>query len=133
MSRKKIIVYPEITAIVIEEDNVSSITQGYNNSEKLKQHLQECIKIVKKYEALGYYNLKKPEFIDDVIITFSNLELSKKEVMRINNYMDIVGFPECNRIWQLSDEMKVQASNMLCGFVINFDSNNWEALDIEPI
>jgi hypothetical protein len=32
--------------------------------------------MVRKYEKMGYYNLAKPEFISEVITTFTNLELS---------------------------------------------------------
>jgi hypothetical protein len=47
---------------------------------------------------MGYYNLAKPEFISEVITTFTNLELSKKDVIRANNFMNITGFQECNRV-----------------------------------
>jgi hypothetical protein len=52
-------------------------------------------KTVRKYEKMGYYNLAKPEFINEVIVTFTNLELSKKDVIRVNNFMDIQGATEC--------------------------------------
>jgi hypothetical protein len=89
--------------------------------------------MVRKYEKMGYYNLAKPEFISEVITTFTNLELSKKEVIRANNFMNITGFQECNRVWQLPDELKVQASQMLHGFYITFDTVNWEDFSVIPI
>ena len=133
MTTKTIKVYPEIISIVIDGDNVLSVTQEYNDIDKVTTHLQSCIQMVRNYDAQGYYNLAKPEFVDDVITTFSNLELSKKDVIRVNNFINIVGFPECNRIWQLPDEMKVQASQMLQGFHITYDTKHWEDLSVAHI
>jgi hypothetical protein len=82
---------------------------------------------------MGYYNLAKPEFINEVITTFTNLELSKKDVIRVNNFMDIQGPTECNRVWQLPDETKVQVSQMLHGFEITFDTENWEDFSVKPL
>ena len=82
---------------------------------------------------MGYYNLAKPEFISEVITTFTNLEVSKKDVIRANNFMEITGYKECNRVWQLPDEMKVQASAMLKGFYITYDTVKWEDFSVEPI
>jgi hypothetical protein len=53
----------------------------------------QCIEMVRKYEKMGYYNLAKPEFISEVITTFTNLELSKKDVIRANNFMNITILP----------------------------------------
>ena len=133
MHTETIKAYPEITSMIVNGDNVSSITQQYNDVNEVKTHIQSCIQTVKKYDAKGYYNLVKPEFVSDVITTFSNLELSKKDVIRVNNFMEIIGFPECNRIWQLPDEMKIQASQMLHGFYISYDPNNWVEFSIVPI
>jgi hypothetical protein len=47
--------------------------------------------------------------------------------------MDIQGYQECNRVWQLPDEMKVQVSQMLYGFYITYDTDNWEDFSVEPI
>lgn len=127
-------VYPQILSLTVDGELVISIQQEYNQSTaEIENAVQDCIKTVKKYDKMGYYNLAKPEFISDVIKTFSNLECSKKDVIRVNNYVKIIGFPECNRIWQLPDEMKVQISQMLDGYHLSFDSDNWESLQIEAI
>lgn len=127
-------VYPQILSLTVDGELVISIQQEYNQSTaEIENAVQDCIKTVKKYDKMGYYNLAKPEFISDVIKTFSNLECSKKDVIRVNNYVKIIGFPECNRIWQLPDEMKVQISQMLDGYHLSFDSDNWESLQIESI
>lgn len=133
MNIEKITAFPEITDVVIEDNNIVSLTQGYYDIDKVTVHIQKCIEMVRKYEKMGYYNLAKPEFISEVITTFSNLELSKKEVIRANNFMNITGFQECNRVWQLPDELKVQASQMLHGFYITFDTVNWEDFSVIPI
>ncbi len=78
MSIKKITVFPEITAVIIDRDNVISVTQGNYDIEKIEIHIQQCIQMVRKYEAAGYYNLARPEFVNEVIATFTNLELRKK-------------------------------------------------------
>ena len=133
MSIDKIKAFPEITSVVIEGDDVVSVTQGYYDVDKVIAHIQTCIEMVRKYDKMGYYNLAKPEFINEVITTFTNLELSKKDVIRANNFMEIKGFKECNRVWQLPDEMKVQASQMLQGFYVTYDTENWEDFSVEPI
>lgn len=133
MSIEKITAFPEITDVVIEDGNIVSLTQGYYDIDKVTVHIQKCIEMVRQYEKMGYYNLAKPEFISEVITTFTNLELSKKDVIRANNFMNITGFQECNRVWQLPDELKVQASQMLHGFYITFDTVNWEDFSVEVI
>ncbi len=133
MSIEKITAFPEITSAVVEEGNIVSVTQGYYDIDKVTGHIQTCIGMVRRYEKMGYYNLAKPEFTSEVITTFTNLELSKKDVIRANNFMEITGYQECNRVWQLPDEMKVQASQMLCGFYITYDTDNWEDFSVEPI
>lgn len=126
MSIKKIIVFPEVISITIDKGNVISVTQEHNNADDIKAHIQTQIKTVRRYNEMGYYNLAKPEFVSEVITTFSNLELSKKDVIRVNNFIKIQGLPECNRIWQLPDEIKVQVSQMLHNFCITYDSDHWE-------
>ncbi|MBE8190552.1 MAG: hypothetical protein HAW58_06900 [Candidatus Thioglobus sp.] len=133
MSIEKIKAYPEITEITIENDKVKSLVQEYNDLEKVQKHIKNCIETVRNYTKKGYYNLVQPEFVDEVITVFSNLELSKKDVIRVNNFIEIAGFPQCNRIWQLPDEMKVQASKMLGGFEITYDSENWEDFSLQPL
>lgn len=133
MSVEKIKVFPEITTIVIENDKVISITQKYNDIDKIKTHIQTCIETVRKYDKSGYYNLSKPEFASEVITTFTNLELSKKDVIRINNFVDIQGVQACHRVWQLPDELKVQISQMLHGFTITYDSVVWEDFSVDPL
>jgi hypothetical protein len=44
--------------------------------------------------------------------------------------MDIQGTTECNRVWQLPDETKVQVSQRLHGFQITYDTENWEDFSI---
>ena len=131
---KKINVFPEVTTVVINDGNiVESVTQEYYDTDKVKAHIQENIRLVRKYDKMGYYNLAKPEFVSEVITTFTNLELSKKDVIRVNNFMDIQGATECNRVWQLPDEVKVQVSQRLCGFQIIYDTENWEDFSITPL
>jgi uncharacterized protein YlzI (FlbEa/FlbD family) len=134
MSIEKIKAFPEVTIVVISDDNiVESVTQEYYDTDKVKKHIQENIRLVKKYDKMGYYNLAKPEFVSEVITTFTNLELSKKDVIRVNNFMDIQGATECNRVWQLPDEVKVQVSQKLHGFQIIYDTENWENFSISPL
>ncbi len=47
--------------------------------------------------------------------------------------MNIQGFQECNRVWQLPDEMKAQVSQMLYGFYVTYDTENWENFSIVQI
>lgn len=134
MSIEKIKAFPEVTVVVLNDDGtVDSITQEYYDVDKVEAHIQKNIAMVRQYDKMGYYNLAKPEFVSEVITTFTNLELSKKEVIRVNNFMDIQGPTECNRVWQLPDETKVQVSQMLHGFEITYDTENWEGFSIKPL
>ena len=133
MSIEKITAYPEITNTVIEGDDVVSVTQGDYDIDKVTAHIKTSIAMVRRYEEKGYYTLEKPAFVGEVITTFTDLEVNKKDVIRANNFMDIQGYQECNRVWQLPDEMKVQVSEMLYGFYITYDTDNWEDFSVEPI
>jgi len=133
MSIEKITAYPEITETIIEGDDVISVIQGNYDLDRVITHVNESITMVKRSEQMGYYTLAKPEFVSEVITTFTDLEVSKKEVIRANNFMDVQGYQECNRVWQLPDEMKVQVSQMLYGFYITYDSENWEDFNVELI
>lgn len=133
MSIEKITAYPEITETIIEGDDVISVIQGNYDLDRVITHVNESITMVKRYEQMGYYTLAKPEFVSEVITTFTDLEVSKKEVIRANNFMDVQGYQECNRVWQLPDEIKVQVSQMLYGFYITYDSENWEDFNVELI
>ncbi|BAS67174.1 MAG: hypothetical protein DSY43_05535 [Gammaproteobacteria bacterium] len=134
MSTETIKVFPEVTTVILNDDStVASVTQEYYDLDKVKVHIKENIRLVRQYEKMGYYNLAKPEFINEVITTFTNLELSKKDVIRVNNFMDIQGPTECNRVWQLPDEAKVEVSQKLYGFEITYDSEKWEDFTIKPL
>ncbi len=133
MSTEKITAYPEITKTVIEGDNVVSVIQGDYDLDKVIAHIETSIAMVRRYEKMGYYTLAKPEFVSEVITTFTDLEVNRKDVIRANNFMDIQGYQECNRVWQLPDEMKVQVSQMLYGFYITYDEENWEDFGVEMI
>jgi hypothetical protein len=54
MSIEKITAFPEITDVVIENDNIVSLTQGYYDIDKVTVHIQECIEMVRKYEKMGW-------------------------------------------------------------------------------
>ena len=82
MSTEKITAFPEITKTIIEGDDVVSVTQGDYDLDKVIAHVNESIAMVKKYEEMGYYTLAKPEFVSEVITTFTDLEVSKKDVIR---------------------------------------------------
>jgi hypothetical protein len=133
MSTEKITAYPEITKTVIEGDDVVSVIQGDYDLDKVIAHIETSIAMVRRYEKMGYYTLAKPEFVSEVITTFTDLEVNRKDVIRANNFMDIQGYQECNRVWQLPDEMKVQVSQMLYGFYITYDEENWEDFSVEMI
>jgi len=133
MSTEKITAYPEITKTVIEGDDVVSVIQGDYDLDKVIAHIETSIAMVRRYEKMGYYTLAKPEFVSEVITTFTDLEVKRKDVIRANNFMDIQGYQECNRVWQLPDEMKVQVSQMLYGFYITYDEENWEDFSVEMI
>ncbi|KAA0445860.1 MAG: hypothetical protein FXV80_01480 [Candidatus Thioglobus sp.] len=134
MSIKKIQAFPEVTTVILgDDDSVKSVIQEYYDAKKVKEHIKSCIQSVRKYDKMGYYNLAKPEFVSEVITTFTNLELSKKDVIRVNNFMEIKGSTECNRVWQLPDETKVQVSQMLSGFEVTYDSENWEDFSVKPL
>ncbi len=134
MSTETIKAFPEVTTVILNNDGtVDSIAQEYYDVDKIKAHIQEHIKMVRQYDKMGYYNLAKPEFVNEVITTFTNLELSKKNVIRVNNFMDIQGPTECNRVWQLPDEVKVEVSKMLHGFEVTYDTENWEDFTIKPL
>lgn len=133
MSIEKITAFPEITETIIEGDDVVSVIQGNYDIDKVIVHIQDSVEMVRRYEKMGYYTLEKPEFVTEVITTFTDLEISRKEVIRANNFMDIQGYEECNRVWQLPDEMKVQVSQMLYGFYITYNTESWEVLSVEPI
>ncbi len=134
MSTETIKAFPEVTTVILNNDGtVDSIAQEYYDVGKVKAHIQEHIKMVRQYDKMGYYNLAKPEFVNEVITTFTNLELSKKNVIRVNNFMDIQGPTECNRVWQLPDEVKVEVSKMLHGFEVTYDTENWEDFTIKPL
>lgn len=134
MSIEKIKAFPEVTTVILNDDStVKSVTQEYYDVEKVKAHIKTCIQSVRQYDKMGYYNLAKPKFVNEVITTFTNLELNKKDVIRVNNFMDIKGSTECNRVWQLPDETKVQVSQKLHGFEITYDTENWEDFSIKPL
>jgi len=133
MSTEKITAYPEITKTVIEGDDVVSVIQGGYDLDKITAHIETSIAMVRRYEKMGYYTLAKPEFVSEVITTFTDLEVNRKDVIRANNFMDIQGYQECNRVWQLPDELKVKVSQMLYGFYITYDKENWEDFSVEMI
>ncbi|WXU00417.1 MAG: hypothetical protein Ctma_1132 [Catillopecten margaritatus gill symbiont] len=134
MSIEKIKAFPEVTIVILNNDGtVESISQEYYDVDKVETHIRKNIQMVREYDKMGYYNLAKPEFVNEVITTFTNLELSKKEVIRVNNFMDIQGPTECNRVWQLPDETKVEVSQMLYGFEVTYDTEKWEDFTIKPL
>ena len=133
MSTEKITAFPEITVAIIEGDEVTSVTQAFYEIDEVKSQIEAGIKTVRKYQESGYFNLAPPDFINDVITNFTDLELTKKDVIRSNVFMDVQGYQECNRVWQLPDEMKVQVSQMLRGFNVTYDTEHWEDFSVEPI
>jgi len=82
MSTEKITAYPEITKTVIEGDNVVSVIQGDYDLDKVIAHIETSIAMVRRYEKMGYYTLAKPEFVSEVITTFTDLEVKRKDVIQ---------------------------------------------------
>ncbi|SMN11721.1 hypothetical protein SPBRAN_2007 [uncultured Candidatus Thioglobus sp.] len=133
MSIEKITIYSEASSITIDDGKVVALVQDYDTIEKVTAHIKEWIAMVRKYKEIGYFPLTEPEFIEDCIVTFTDLEPNKREVMRVNTFMQIEGFSGCNRIWQLPDELKVQVSALLKGFYLEYDTENWEGFTVTEL
>ncbi len=131
---KKIKVYPQINTISIADGKLDTLTQEYENTKDLKAALKSWVSMVKKYDSMGYYPLAKPEFISEVLVgALSNIKLTKETVITDNNYQNISGYPQCNRLFQLPSEIKNQILKRLDGYFINYQKDSWEILNVESI
>ncbi|QKQ24451.1 hypothetical protein HUE58_04860 [Candidatus Ruthia endofausta] len=134
MSVKKIKVYPQINTMSIVGGKLDALTQEYENTKDLKTALEGWVNMIKKYDSVGYYPLVKPEFISEVLVgAFSNIKLTKKAVIADNNYQNISDYPQCNRVFQLPNEIKTQILKRLSGYFVSYQTDNWEILSVESI
>lgn len=134
MSVKKIKVYPQINTISITDGKLDVLTQEYENTKDLRTALGDWVIMVKKYDSMGYYPLVKPEFISEVLLgALSNIKLTKEAVIEDNSYQNIGGYSQCNRVFQLSSEIKTQILKRLNGYLVSYQADNWEILSIESI
>jgi len=134
VSVKKIKVYPQINTISIANGRLDVLTQEYENIKDLKTALGDWVIMVKKYDSMGYYPLVKPEFISEVLLgALSNIKLTKEAVIADNSYQNIDGYSQCNRVFQLSSDIKTQILEHLHGYLVSYQADHWEILSVESI
>lgn len=134
MSVETIKVYPQINTMSITDGKLDALAQEYKKTKDLKTAIEDWVNMVKKYDSMGYYPLVKPEFISEVLAgAFSNIKLTKEAVIADNNYQNISGYPQCNRVFQLPSEIKTQILKRLSGYLVSYQIDNWEILNVESI
>jgi len=135
MAIETIKVFSHIFSVVVdkETEKVLSINQNITDVKGMRKNLETAVDTVKNYESIGFYPMTKPEFIDEVIHNFSDVALSKKDVINESRHQVIEGYIGCVRVFQLPYEYISQVKDMMVGFDVDYDTQSWEIKDIREI
>ncbi len=135
MSTQTITVFSHLYSVSVdkEAEKVLSITQNITDIEGIRQNLEGAVSMVQKYQSIGFYPMAEPDFITEVIGNFSDVALSRQDVVNENRHQVIEGFTGCVRVFQLPDAFVVQVRDALTGFEVDYDDQSWEILDIREL
>ena len=135
MSAQTITVFSHLYSVSVdkEAEKVLSITQNITDIEGIRQNLEGAVSMVQKYQSIGFYPMAEPDFITEVIGNFSDVALSRQDVVNENRHQVIEGFTGCVRVFQLPDVFVVQVKDSLTGFEVDYDDQSWEILDIREL
>ena len=132
MSNKTISVYPLIKSIKVDEDagKLIDLTLAYETEKEYLWELKEGVVTVREYEKLGFYPLKKPDFVNNLVIELTTVALSKNEVMGDTSHQTIEGNKEAVRAFQLPGDIQNQIRDKLIGFDITYNPDSWEIISV---
>ena len=132
MSNKIISVYPLIKSIKVDEDagKLIDLTLAYETEKEYLWELKEGVVTVREYEKLGFYPLKKPDFVNNLVIELTTVALSKNEVMGDTSHQTIEGNKEAVRAFQLPGDIQNQIRDKLIGFDITYNTDTWEIISV---
>ena len=132
MSIKITTVYPLIKSIKVDEDagKLLDLKLAYETEKEYLWELKEGVVTVREYEKLGFYPLKKPDFVNNLVIELTTVALSKNEVMGDTSHQSIEGNKEAVRAFQLPNDIQNQIRDQLIGFVITYNPENWEIISV---
>lgn len=132
MSNKTISVYPLIKSIKVDEDagKLIDLTLAYETEKEYLWELKEGVVTVREYEKLGFYPLKKPDFVNNLVIELTTVALSKNEVMGDTSHQTIEGNKEAVRAFQLPSDIQNQIRDKLIGFDITYNPDTWEIISV---
>lgn len=132
MSNKTISVYPLIKSIKVDEDagKLIDLTLAYETEKEYLWELKEGVVTVREYEKLGFYPLKKPDFVNNLVIELTTVALSKNEAMGDTSHQTIEGNKEAVRAFQLPGDIQNQIRDKLIGFDITYNPDTWEIISV---
>jgi hypothetical protein len=132
MSNKTISVYPLIKSIKVDEDagKLLDLKLAYETEKEYLWELKEGVVTVREYEKLGFYPLKKPDFVNNLVIELTTVALSKNEVMGDTSHQTIEGNKEAVRAFQLPSDIQNQIRDKLIGFDITYSPDTWEIISV---
>ena len=132
MSNKTISVYPLIKSIKVDEDagKLLDLKLAYETEKEYLWELKEGVVTVREYEKLGFYPLKKPDFVNNLVIELTTVALSKNEVMGDTSHQTIEGNKEAVRAFQLPGDIQNQIRDKLIGFDITYNTDTWEIISV---
>ena len=135
MSTQTITVFSHLYSVSVdkEAEKVLSITQNITDIDGIRQNLEDAVSMVQKYKTIGFYPMAEPDFITEVIGNFSDVALSRQDVVNENRHQVIEGFTGCVRVFQLPDVFVVQVRDGLVGFEVDYDDESWEILAIREL
>ena len=132
MANQKISVFPLIKSIKVDEDagKLLDLKLAYETEKEYLWELKEGVVTVREYEKLGFYPLKKPDFVNNLVIELTTVALSKNEVMGDTSHQSIEGNKEAVRAFQLPSDIQDQIRDKLIGFDITYNPDSWEIISI---
>ncbi len=135
MSTQTICVFSHIYLVAVdkESEKVLTVTQNLTTVDAIRENLEEAVSTVKKYQSIGFYPMADPDFIGEVLGNFSDVALSRQDVVNENRHQVIEGFAGCVRVFQLPDDYVVQVKEMISGFEVDYNDVSWDILDVREI
>jgi len=132
MSNKTISIYPLIKSIKVDEDagKLLDLKLAYETEKEYLWELKEGVVTVREYEKLGFYPLKKPDFVNNLVIELTTVALSKNEAMGDTSHQTIEGNKEAVRAFQLPSDIQNQIRDQLIGFDITYNPDTWEIISV---
>ena len=132
MANQNISVYPLIKSIKVDEDagKLLDLKLAYETEKEYLWELKEGVVTVREYEKLGFYPLKNPDFVNNLVIELTTVALSKNEVMGDTSHQTIEGNKEAVRAFQLPSDIQNQIRDQLIGFDITYNPDTWEIISV---